>query len=237
MPKPAYALALVTVLAVWGSASSSAHAQSRRTFVDPYLAAKITLGLGGSVDVSGESAAGTYTNTEDLTVSFGVGAQYLYPLHEYFSLGGMLDFQSWRSTSDGGGGRNLVFDLAVLPQAKYVLLPGRLEVSFGLPIGIALDFWNEVDVTSAWLRNVSGGFAGGAIEGNTAVGFVIGGLLGARYQLTDDLGALLELGYMFRTVGHSISASTNAGSLVATSNDADVTVSWGQFTLNVGVYF
>jgi hypothetical protein len=239
MPKSAYTIALVAALAAvaaWGS-SSSAHAQSSRTFVDPYLAAKVTLGLGGSVDASAKTNSGEISQTQDLTVSFGVGAQYLYPLHEYFSLGGLLDFQSWRSTSDGGGGRNLVFDLAVLPQGKYVLLPGRLELNFGIPIGIALDFWNEVDVTNTWVRFASGAAAGGKVSGNNAVGFVIGALIGARYQLIEDLGLLLELGYMYRTVGHSITTSANAGNLVATASSNDITVSWGQLTLNLGVYF
>ena len=214
MPKTAYAIALLTAL-VWGSPLSSAHAQSQRTFVDPYLAAKITLGLGGSVGVTGETNSGEeVTNSENLTVSFGVGAQYLYPLHEYFSLGGLLQFQSWRSADNGGGGRNLVFDLAVLPQGKYVLLPGKLELNFGIPIGIALDFWNEIDITNTLARGASGASAGGKVEGNTAVGFVIGALLGARYQLIEDLGLLVELGYVYRTFGHTVTTSVNAPQII-----------------------
>ena len=122
MPKTAYAIALAAVLAAL--APSFAHAQSQRAFVDPYLAAKITLGLGGSVTASGETAAGSYENSEDLTVSFGVGAQYLYPLHEYFSLGGMLDFQSWRSTAEAGCGMTdspLLFPSSPARSADFVV--------------------------------------------------------------------------------------------------------------------
>jgi hypothetical protein len=238
MPKTAYVIALALALAAWTASSSSARAQSQNTFVDPYLAAKITLGLGGSVKVSGTTNGGSEASqSQDLTVSFGAGAQYLFPLHEYFSLGGLLQFQSWRSSANGGGGRNLVFDLAVLPQGKYVLLPGKLELNFGIPIGAALDFWNEIDVTNTLARGASGASAGGKVDGNTAVGFVVGALLGARFQLIEDLGLLLELGYMYRTIGHTITTSANAGNLVITPQPVDVTVSWGQFTLNLGVYF
>lgn len=236
MPKTAYVIAVALALVGLSVSPAATQAQSRRAFVDPYLAAKITLGLGGSVTASSDTNGGEVSQEDDLSVSFGLGAQYLFPLHDYFSLGGLLQFQSWRSTSDGGGGRNLVFDLAVLPQAKYVVLPGQLELNFGVPIGIALDFLNEIDVTSGLVRFASGASAGGRVEGNTAVGFVIGALLGARYQLTDSLGALLELGYLYRTVGHTITTSGGVGNVVIAA-DRDVNISWGQFQLNLGVYF
>ena len=97
----------------------------------------------------------------------------------------MFGLQSWRSTSDGDGGRNLVFDLAVLPQGKYVILPNQLEINLGVPLGLALDMWNEVDVNNTWVRFASGAAAGGAIEGDTAVGFVLGLMLGALGLLID----------------------------------------------------
>ncbi|HET8935932.1 MAG TPA: hypothetical protein VFN67_20935 [Polyangiales bacterium] len=213
---------------------SSASAQ-QTALIDPYFAAKLTLGIGGSATSSFESGSRTYSEDTSLQVSVGVAGQYLYPLHEYFSLGGMLGIQTWRSTGEGDGGRNVVFDLAVLPQGKYVLIPNQLEVNVTIPIGLALDMLNEIDAMNS-LGRAAGGAAGGTIEGNTALGLVVGGLVGARYQVLDSFGLLLELGYLFHTVGHTITASAG-GNVVNVSQEADVTISWGQFALNVGAYF
>lgn len=233
MTNRAFALPLLLAsLTLVATSADTAHAQ----LADPYVAAKVTLGLGGSAKASVESNGTTASREQDLEVSFGLAGQYVYPLHDYFSLGGMLGLQSWRSTADGDGGRNLVFDLAVLPQGKYVVLPGKLELSLGLPIGVALDFWNEVDVTNTWVRFASGAAPGGQWEGDTALGFVVGLMLGARYQAWDELGLLLELGYLYRTFGHEISVSTTGG-LFPTSLSTDVTVSTGQLAVNLGVYF
>lgn len=237
MPKPAYIFALLlAALAVSLTGPSHAHAQRASALDDPYIAAKLTLGLGGSVTASTEGRLGTASVDRSLGTSFGIAGQYLYPLHEYFAIGGLFGLQSWRSTADGDGGRNLVFDLAVLPQGKYELIANLLELNVTIPIGLALDMWNEIDARNQLAGPAIGGIAGGSFEGNTALGFVFGILVGARYQLVDDVGLLAELGYIHRTVGHTITASGGAGGVVI-EQDADVTLSWGQFALNLGAYF
>lgn len=235
MPKPAYTLALLlTALTVSLTGPSRAHADS---LDEPYIAAKLTLGFGGDATTTYEGNLGRVERDQSLQASFGLAGQYLYPLHEYFSVGGLLGFQSWRSTADGDGGRNLVFDLAVLPQGKFELIKNELELNVTLPIGLALDMLNEVNARSALFATATGAAAGGQIDGGTALGFVIGFLVGARYQLVEDVGLLAELGYLYRTVGHTITASASGGGIVSVETDADVNVSWGQFALNLGAYF
>lgn len=238
MPKPAYILAVVlaALAPVAGASAQSEQWSSSRALVDPYFAAKLTLGFGGSATSSFERGSTTFSSDQSLAVSFGVAGQYLYPLHDYFSLGGMLGVQTWRSTGEGDGGRNIVFDLAVLPQGKYVLIPNQLELNVSVPIGLAIDMLNEVDASNTWFSSATGGSAGSSLEGNTALGLVVGVLVGARYQITDSLGALLELGYLYRSVGHTVTTSAGGG-LVNVMNDTDVSISWGQFALNLGVYF
>ena len=234
MPKTAYILAFAMAALVAPISSASAQ---QTALIDPYFAAKLTLGFGGSASTSVEANGTTYSSDRSLQASVGVAGQYLYPLHDFFSVGGMLGIQTWRSTADGDGGRNIVFDLAVLPQGKYVLIPNQLEVNVTIPIGLALDMLNEVDASNTLFRNGSGAAAGGKIEGNTALGLVVGALVGARYQVMDTFGLLLELGYLYHSVGHTVTTSAMGGNLVSVSNDTDVSISWGQFALNVGAYF
>jgi hypothetical protein len=233
MPKTAYILAVV--LAALSAPVASVSAQ-QTALIDPYFAAKLTLGIGGTATSSYENNSQTFSRDQSLQVSVGVAGQYLYPLHDYFSVGGMLGIQTWRSTSDGDGGRNIVFDLAVLPQGKYVLIPNQLEVNVTIPVGLALDMLNEIDARNS-LGGAAGGAAGGKIEGNTALGLVVGALVGARYQVLDGFGVLLELGYLYHSVGHTITASAMGGNLINVSQEADITLSWGQFALNIGAYF
>jgi hypothetical protein len=241
MPKPAYILALLlAALTVPLVGPSSAHAQTRGALEDPYLAAKLTLGFGGSATSTLEGRVATVEYSRSLQVSVGAAAQYLYPLHDYFSVGGLFGIQTWRSTAEGGGGRNVVFDLAVLPQGKYELIKDELELNVTVPVGLALDILNQVDARGMVFSGATGS-AGNELEGNTAVGFVVGFLVGARYQLVEDVGLLVELGYLYRTVGHTLTASGSAsngnGGLFAVEGSVDTNVSWGQFALNLGAYF
>jgi hypothetical protein len=237
MPKPAYTLAvLLAALAVSLTGPSHAHAQRASALDEPYIAAKLTLGFGGSVTSTYESRLGRLEADRSLGASFGIAGQYLYPLHQYFAVGGLLGIQSWRSSGDGDAGRNLVFDLAVLPQGKYELIANVLELNVTIPIGLALNALNEVDARNQLFLPAIGAAAGGSFEGNTALGFVFGFLVGARYQLLEDVGLLAEVGYLYRTVGHTVTASAG-GDIVTIETDIDVSIGWGQFALNLGAYF
>ena len=232
----AFALAALAPL----SFAHTAHAQQHSKLDDPYIAAKLQLGFGGSATSSVDTSSGTTSTDRSLQASLGLAGQYTYPLHPYFALGGSLGFLSWRSTSDGNGGRNFLFDLAVVPQGRYVLLDGSLEVYAGLPLGLGLDVLNEVDASNTWFTSASGANAGGQVEGNAAVGFEVGFLVGSRYQLASSVGLLLELGYMYRTFGHTVTTSVGANSGLVSlggSGSRDVNISFGQFVLNLGAYF
>ena len=237
MPKPAYILALV-LAALTVSLSGPSHVQAQRASAldDPYIAAKLTLGFGGEATASAEGPLGTASVSRSLGASFGIAGQYVYPLHQYFALGGLFGLQSWRSTADGDGGRNLVFDLAVLPQGKYELIANLLELNVTVPIGLALNAWNELDARSQLVLPRLAAAPGGSFEGGTALGFVFGFLVGARYQLLDNVGLLAELGYIYRTIGHTVTASAG-GNVVTVESDFDVSLGWGQFALNLGAYF
>lgn len=237
MPKPAYTRTLLlAALAISLAGPARAHAQRATALDEPYIAAKLTLGLGGSATTTYEGRLGRVEADRSLEVSFGVAGQYLYPLHEYFSVGGLLGIQSWRSTADGDGGRNLLFDLAVLPQGKYELIANQLELNVTVPIGLVLNMWNEVDARNQLVFPAVGAAAGGSHEADTALGFVFGFLVGARYQLADNVGLLAELGYLYRTVGHTVTTSAG-GNVVTFETDTDLSLSWGQFALNLGAYF
>lgn len=231
------AFAVATLLPL--SLAHSARAQQHTKLDDPYIAAKLQLGLGGSVDSTVTSNDRSVSQSSDLSVSFGLAGQYVYPLHPYFALGGALGFLSWRSSSGGSsdGGRNFLFDLAVVPQGKYALLD-NLELYVSVPVGLGLDFLNEVNSRNTIFLPAIGAAAGSQVEGNTALGFVIGVLLGARFQVMPSFGLLAELGYMYRTFGHTVKTSVGSGSgLVSVSGETDVSVSFGQFALNLGAYF
>jgi len=219
--------------------SQSAHAQRRDRLDDPYIAAKLQLGLGGSAEFSVSREGRTVAQESDIGVSFGAAGQYVHPLHKYFALGGALGFLTWQSSagSDADGGRNFLFDLTAVPQGKFALLDNTLELYLGLPIGLGLDVLNEVNARSSVSFPAFGVGAGASVEGDTAIGFVIGVLFGVRYQLLDSLGLLVELGYVYRTFGHTITTNIGSGGLVAVRNESDVNVSFGQFALNLGVYF
>ena len=235
--KTAYTLAvLLAAFAASMTGPTHVHAQRAGTLDDPYIAAKLTLGFGGSATTTYEGRLGRVEADRSLKPSFGLAGQYLYPLHDYFSVGGMLGFQSWRSNSDGDGGRNLVFDLAVLPQGKFELIENLLELNVTIPIGLALNMWNEVDVRNQLALPAIGAAAGGSIDGGTALGFVFGFLFGVRYQLIEEVGLLAELGYTYRTIGHTITSSAGGG-VVTVETEADVSLGWGQFALNLGAYF
>jgi hypothetical protein len=239
MPKPAYTLALLlTALAIPLADPARADAQRAGTLDEPYIAAKLTLGFGGSATMSWDPPlVAEQSASQNVGVAFGLAGQYLYPLHDYFSIGGLLGVQSWRSTGDGDGGRNLVFDLAVLPQGKYELIQNELELNVTVPIGLALNSLNEYDARNGWLSRATNNNAGATFEGDTAFGFVIGFLVGTRYQLAESVGLLAELGYIYRSISHELTPTLTAGNSTTAFNSIPVNVSWGQFALNLGAYF
>ena len=221
--------ALTTLLPL--SFASLAGAQEHSKLDDPYIGVNLHLGFGGSESYE----VGNNSWNRDLTASFGLAGRYVYPLHAYFALGASLGITSWRGTSDSDdGSRNLLFDLLVLPTGKFALTR-ELEVYVSVPIGLGLNSLNEVNRLGGFFDPFVQAFA--EVEGNTAIGFAIGGMLGARYQLIESVGLLAEFGYIHHSFGHELTGTVGVGSFSRAGEPLSVDVSFGQFALNVGAYF
>ncbi len=209
---------------------------------EPYLALGVTLGFGGEVEAEFESArAGGVTidpednptEAADTEVAFGGVATYMYPLHRYFALGGRFALQSWHSSFELDGGRNLVFDLALVPQVR-VPLTDAVEIYLSIPLGVSLDLFNQIeDAASFEVFFVRGG---ASIEASPGFGFNLAALLGARFALGRALGLFAELGYSMRSVSHDLELRGGAAGVGAAS-EVEVALSWWQVAVNAGVYF
>jgi hypothetical protein len=214
-------------------ASTTVHAQETKSQDDPYGLVKLMLGVsgkmsssGGSANVAGITATASGASVSDnLRVTFGGGAQYMHPLHRYFVLGGLFSAQSWQSSSQhsAGGGRNLMLDLAVVPQGRLPITD-TIELYIGLPLGVTLDFLNGPSVMAAGV-NVSGK--------DTAVGFNLSAVFGARFALSKSVGLLAEIGYALHAFSHDITVAVPVVGTVSAS--ADITLE--QLALNAGVFF
>jgi hypothetical protein len=208
-----------------------------------YVALKVTLGIGGSRIVRSDTASvgGITVNVSDsvkrsdkLDLSYGLAGQYMVPLHRYFALGGLLGVMSWRSSSaNSNASRNLGFDIAVVPQARLPVT-NTVELYIALPLGLTLDKWNEVE-SSTSIGN--GQIANVALQSDTALGFTVSLLAGARLALLDGFGLFTEVGFAHRQFSHelTLTASAIGISLPASKVNADVTLD--QFAWNVGVFF
>jgi opacity protein-like surface antigen len=208
-----------------------------------YVALKVTLGIGGSRIVRSDAAnfGGVTVNVSDavkqndkLEVSYGLAAQYMMSLHRYFALGALLGVMSWQSTNaNSDASRNLGFDIALVPQGRLPVT-NTVELYIALPLGLTLDKWNEVE-SSTSIGN--GQIAGVALQSNTAVGFTVSLLAGARVALLDGFGLFTEVGFAHRQFSHELTLSGSAlgVSLPTTKVNADITLD--QFAWNIGAFF
>jgi hypothetical protein len=248
--RPAFALetsqmtrfSTLTLALVASAAMANVTYAQEKNFDQPYIGLKAELGFGG-VDTTLPSGLGTFSS--GMSPSFGLAGQYVYPLHEYFALGGLLGVTSWRSSENGEGGRNLDFDLALMPIGKYAVL-NNLELYVGLPIGLTLDFLNEADgnvlASPNLLFSRLVGAGGTTLNGGGTFGFMISVVAGARYALSESMGLLAELGYEHHAVTHGIDVDivlplpggSSSTTRLGTSN---VGVSWDQFVIHLGAYF
>jgi hypothetical protein len=212
-----------------------AAAEDKSALEDPYFAIKLLLGVtgsvsssGGSVSVGGTTVSGNGTSvSNDLNPTFGGGAQYMYPLHRYFALGGLFAVESWKAKGTyPSGSRNLLLDLSVVPQGKLPLTD-TIELYLSVPIGLTLDFWNQVS-GSVTVAGVSA-----STSADTAVGYNLSLLFGARFALSRSVGLLAEVGYTRHAFSHTISG--NALGLGGAGVSADLTLE--QLALDVGVFF
>jgi hypothetical protein len=205
-----------------------------------YFAAKLTLGIGGSGSLTSDSIsfAGVTATTDrpakssdDLELSYGLAVQYMVPVHTYFVIGGLFGITSWKTDSaDSDASRNLALDLAVVPEGRIPVLR-NLELYLAVPVGLTFDWFNQIES-----HTTVGNVASASISADTAVGFMISILLGARFAVLDSFGLFAEVGYIHRQFSHEI---TGSGSVfgVGGSTKANADISMGQFALNLGAYF
>jgi hypothetical protein len=215
-------LAPVLLAALANLITAHATAQDKTQSRDQnYFAAKLMLGIGGSVDVG----LGNLSASGDAELTFGGGFAYMVPLHRYFVLGGQLAVQSWQTKAgdNANAGRNVMGDLTVVPQGRLPLTHD-VELYLAMPIGLSLDFLNQANVDVAGVANV---------DIDPAVGFTISFMAGARFGLSESFGLLAELGYSLHSFSHS--ASAQAAGVGVSLNNVDIDI--GQFALNAGVFF
>lgn len=212
--------------------STRVRAEERSPVESANLSIKLTVGLGGTVDAISSAStiqAGSALSSESTgsrsRVSYGVAAQYTLPALRHFAIGAALGYLSWRGARGNDiGARNWLLDLAALPEGRWKVGESVLLYAT-LPVGLTMDVLNEV---------VYGlGDGDGDDTRNPGFGFLVGGLLGARFQVMDRLGLFGELGYVYRSVSHELPAITFAGGLRMAVRE-DVTVAFGQLTLSLG---
>jgi hypothetical protein len=209
--------------------------RAEAAFDDRYAVVKLMLGLDGRV---GTDPHPPESDSYRLNTSFGAAAEYNVPLHDFFSIGALLGVTSWRSSpgGDASASRNLDFDLALVPRGRFVV-SSALEFYVAIPIGLALDFLNELNVHNTLLLPVINTSAGLSVDGGNALGFMIAAVVGARIALASGFGLIAELGYVHHSFTHSVTTNFDLSGLASTSVKADVSLSLGELALNVGVFF
>lgn len=221
-------LGLLTLLALLCSAR--VHAEEALPVESSNLSVKLRLGLGGTVDaISSASVAQTGAASSDSSsrVSYGFAAQYTLRLQRYFGIGAELGYLSWRGARSAiVGPRNWLLDLAVLPEGRLELADSVL-LYLTVPLGVSLDVLNEIETLPT----------NSADDGprNTALGFLVGGLVGVRLHIANRFGVFAELGYVYRNFAHDLSVPGVTGFGAPIRERRDVTVAFGQLALNVGL--
>lgn len=216
-------------------------AQDKSALDKSYVAIKATFGIGGSriVESDAVSFGGVNVNVNDaarrkdnLDLSYGIAAQYMVPLHRYFALGGLLGVLSWQSkNASSSASRNLGLDIAVVPQGRLPIT-NTVELYVALPVGLTLDWWNEVENSAS-----VGTLASAKVEADTAVGFTVSLLAGARFALVDNFGLFTELGFMHRQFSHEVTLSAAAVGINFGSVKANADMTLDQFAWNIGAFF
>jgi hypothetical protein len=206
-----FALIFLCALAL----SSTALAQDLENSDDGYLAPKLVLGFGGEVEIDPE---GPGSVDDDLELTYGLGAAYMAPLHQYFALGGQLIVASWQNEAgeEFDVDRSSYVDVSVVPQLKFPV-SDSVELYASIPVGLTFNFLGEDE----------------DVDAGTGVGFNLALMLGARFAIGESWGLLGEIGYAYHSFTHTVEVEVP----VAGAVESDVDVSLGQIGLNLGVWF
>jgi hypothetical protein len=220
---------------------SSARAQDRRPALDdPYFGVELALGFAGKVDLAAGSvrlgnttitANGNGDSNYDAEVAIGGALRYMRPLHRYFALGARIAVQSWRSDSNADTGRNIAFDLSLLPQGR-VPLSHTIELYLSIPVGLTFDVLNEIDASA----DIPALMTGASVDADPGFGWNLGFMFGSRFAVSRDVGLFAEIGYAVHRVSHDINFDAQVGG-VGGKVVVDLDVMWSQLALNAGVTF
>jgi hypothetical protein len=247
----------VVVIAIGLLLSRRGAAQTEQQLPDQYLAVKLGIGIAGSVSASSDAQTLRPTDERDTIVltaldgssdlkSGAIAAEvdYIFSAHEYFGVGGLLGFHTWRSTAAEGTGEgtSLGFQVGFILQPR-VPLSRNFELYVSLPISLTLSLLNEykawAEVTHPRLdAGANGALQGVAEDADPTYGYGIGALIGARYAISGQFGLLLEFGYQRFGFTHDVAfrvsdALDNMGS----GTNIALHTATSQFRLNAGVFF
>jgi hypothetical protein len=219
-----------------------AHAQKKAALDDPYFAAGFMLAVGGDVDAEthGGTLAGAAVSSDNgisgdgsPEVGLGGGLTYMHPLHRYFGLGGRFAIQTWRIDTDADTGRNIAFDLALVPQGRLPIT-SAIELYLALPIGLTYDVLNQYDTAaSVSFANV---MAGLSLKADSGFGWNLAALLGARFAISSGFGLFADVGYAFHSFSHTLKGEAALGG-AAVNGSLSVDITLSQVAIDIGAYF
>ena len=238
--------------------TTPSYAQDSATLDRNYLALKLMLGLGGSGSVETDSVSfgnvnvtvgNPGKNSAKLLPSYGLAAQYMLALHRYFALGGQLGLMTWKTggesaclasnagtcavtvNGNSNASRNLDLDLDVVPQGRLPI-SNTFELYLSLPIGLTLDFWNQPEASTSIT-----GIASADVKTNTALGFNVSLLAGARFALAEHFGLFTEVGFTHRQFSHEVTTTGSLVGIAIPSAKANAHLTLDQFAWNIGAFF
>jgi len=237
-----FCLTLCIAVCIALSTVASARAQERSAALDdPYFGVELALGFAGTVDLEAGSvrlggttvtASSDFDDSDyDADVAIGGAIRYLRPLHRYFALGVRIGIQTWRSDSDADTGRNIAFDLSLIPQGR-VPVSRTVELYLSIPVGLTFDLLNEIDASV----NFPALMTGASVSADPGFGWNLAFMFGSRFAVSPDVGLFAELGYALHQVSHDINFRSEVGGVAGTIV-VDLDVMWSQVALNAGVTF
>jgi hypothetical protein len=203
-------VAAMFVILSWSVRSA---AQSDAVLLGSYVVIKGGLGLGGSVDVHNDRYVLTESdeplrpeiaamdNQSDLNTSFGGQIEYVFGVHRFVGIGGLLGARVWRSAEGVAAEESMSigFDAGIVPQARLPVSQ-RLEFYLSVPLSLTLSLLNE---PKAWVDRPHAS-VGTALSVSPTWGFGLGVLAGARFAITSSFGLIAELGYQRYAFTHEV---------------------------------
>ena len=182
------------IVGTMGTAAAQTPAEPATSVMGPRIMTYGKIGVGGEFEGEIEEQVGGDVDVEDLDdddmeQTNGFGAEFDYPLHKYFVLGGRLSFD-WAvndSAEDNDVERSLLLGIDVVPKGRFPLSSIPLELYLAVPLGPSITFPDD-DFDQAFGPI-------GDIEWHAGVSWNISLLVGALYRFGPDFGAFFETGF------------------------------------------